>query len=203
MVSSTVYGIEELLEQVFAILNGLGYEVWMSHKGTVPVFPNMTAFESCLLAVERCDLFLGIITTHYGSGQVDGGLSITHQELMRAIQLNKPRWILAHDQVPFARSLLRGLGYTSKAKRNDLTLKRTSVIDDLRVIDMYESAARHDLEVYQDRRGNWVQKFTSPEDAKLFATAQFSRYGDVQQFLREHFEDVSAVRDQARGGRQQ
>ena len=62
MVSSTVYGIEELLDQVYALLNGFGYEVWMSHKGTVPIYPDKTAFESCLLAAERCDLFLAIIT---------------------------------------------------------------------------------------------------------------------------------------------
>ena len=31
MVSSTVYGIEELLEQIFGILNGAGFTVWMSH----------------------------------------------------------------------------------------------------------------------------------------------------------------------------
>jgi len=52
MVSSTVYGIEELLEQVYTLLSGFGYEVWVSHKGTVTVYPNQTALESCLTAVE-------------------------------------------------------------------------------------------------------------------------------------------------------
>ena len=46
MVSSTVYGIEELLDRVYAILTNFGYEVWMSHKGTVPVLPNKTAMNS-------------------------------------------------------------------------------------------------------------------------------------------------------------
>jgi hypothetical protein len=40
MVSSTVYGIEELLEQIYAMLSGFGYEVWCSHKGTVTVYPH-------------------------------------------------------------------------------------------------------------------------------------------------------------------
>ena len=62
MVSSAVYGIEPLLDQVFATLKGFGYQVWMSHKGTIPVHPKKTAFQSCLEAVERCDIFLGIIT---------------------------------------------------------------------------------------------------------------------------------------------
>ncbi len=33
MVSFTVYGVEELLERIYAILTRFGYEVWMSHKG--------------------------------------------------------------------------------------------------------------------------------------------------------------------------
>ena len=62
MVSSTVYGIEELLERIYAILTRFGYEVWMSHKGTVPVISTRSAFENCLHAVEQCDLFLSLIT---------------------------------------------------------------------------------------------------------------------------------------------
>ena len=67
MVSSTVYGVEELLERIYALLTSFGYEVWMSHKGTVPVFSNQTTFENCIQAVINCDLFFGIITTSYGT----------------------------------------------------------------------------------------------------------------------------------------
>jgi len=208
MVSSTVYGIEELLEQVYALLSGFGYEVWCSHKGTVPVYPNQTAFGSCLEAVKRCDLFLGIITPHYGSGAAGGGLSITHQELLKAIELNKPRWILAHDHVPFARAffqkfqcknaaqrnkMLKKLGYDTPTKTKNLKKRQNAIIDDFRVIDMYEAAIRHDLKVYQNRKGNWVQQFANSDEAKLFATAQFFRYRAVEQFLHDHFKDKRAV----------
>ncbi len=37
MVSSTVYGIEELLDRIYTLLTDYGYDVWMSHKGTLPV----------------------------------------------------------------------------------------------------------------------------------------------------------------------
>lgn len=37
MVSSTVYGIEELLDRIYTLLTDYGYEVWMSHKGILPV----------------------------------------------------------------------------------------------------------------------------------------------------------------------
>jgi hypothetical protein len=193
MVSSTVYGIEELLERVYAILTNFGYEVWMSHKGTLPVFPNRSAFDNCLCAVEKCDLFLGIITTYYGSGKDDkGSLSITHQELLKAIELNKPRWILAHDQVVFARTLLTNLGYSTPKEREKLSLKKNRAIDDLRFIDMYEEAIQHDIQL-PDRKGNWVQKYASEDAAQLFATAQFYRYQEVESFLEEHLKDKSSV----------
>jgi hypothetical protein len=114
MVSSTVYGIEELLERIYTLLTSFGYEVWMSHKGTTPLLSNRSAFENCIQAVAKCDLFLGMITPFYGSGLDETeGVSITHSELRRALELKKPRWLLSHDHVVFARSFLSNLGYTT------------------------------------------------------------------------------------------
>ncbi|MEH8245299.1 DUF4062 domain-containing protein [Aeromonas veronii] len=193
MVSSTVYGVEELLDRVYSLLTAFGYEVWMSHKGTVPVSSNETAFESCLKAVEKCDLFLGIITPQYGSGVDATGLSITHQEMKKAIELNKPRWFLAHDQVVFARRLLIDLGYKTHEQRSKLTLRKgASSISNIKVIDLYENATMEQLPL-DDRQGNWVQKFDRDDDANLFVVAQFSRYQDVEQRLTEHFQNVSQV----------
>ncbi|HFG1877110.1 DUF4062 domain-containing protein [Vibrio sp. GLN_5] len=193
MVSSTVYGVEELLDRVYSLLTAFGYEVWMSHKGTVPVSSNETAFESCLKAVEKCDLFLGIITPQYGSGVDATGLSITHKEMKKAIELNKPRWFLAHDQIVFARRLLMDLGYKTQEQRSELTLRKGAAsISNIKVIDLYEDATMEQLPL-DDRQGNWVQKFDRDDDANLFVVAQFSRYQDVEQRLTEHFQNVSQV----------
>ena len=195
MVSSTVYGVEELLDRVYSLLTAFGYEVWMSHKGTVPVSSNETAFESCLKAVEKCDLFLGIITPQYGSGVDATGLSITHKEMKKAIELNKPRWFLAHDQVVFARRLLMDLGYKTQEQRSELILRKGAAsISNIKVIDLYEDATMEKLPL-DDRQGNWVQKFDRDDDANLFVVAQFSRYQDVEQRLTEHFQNVSQVSD--------
>lgn len=192
MVSSTVYGIEELLERIYSLLTVFGYEVWMSHKGTVPVFSDSSALENCLAATQKCNLFLGLITPHYGSGKVNDDISYTHQELLKAIELNKPRWLLAHDHVVFARSLLNNLGYKGKDGRKKLKLKKKSVFEDLRVIDMYE-AAIISQEPLEERAGNWVQKFSSDDDAALFAVAQFARYQEVEAFVQENFQDSARV----------
>ncbi|WP_025556802.1 DUF4062 domain-containing protein [Vibrio parahaemolyticus] len=193
MVSSTVYGVEEVLDRVYSLLTAFGYEVWMSHKGTVPVSSNETAFESCLKAVEKCDLFLGIITPQYGSGVDASGLSITHKEMKKAIELNKPRWFLAHDQVVFARRLLMDLGYKTQEQRSELELRKgASSISNIKVLDLYEDATMENLPL-DDREGNWVQKFDRDDDANLFVVAQFSRYQDVEQRLTEHFQNISQV----------
>lgn len=194
MVSSTVYGIEELLDRVYALLTSFGYEVWMSHKGTIPVYSSRTAFENCLQAVEKCDLFLGIITTSYGSGldpDDPTSHSITHREILKAIELKKPRWLLAHEHVVFARALLSNLGYQGKSGRQKLKLKKNQMLTDLRVLDLYEEATfDHESpnEVpLAERHGNWVQKFRTDSDGATFVSSQFFRYQEVEEFIRESF----------------
>lgn len=186
-ISSTVYGIEELLERVYTLLNTFGYEVWMSHKGTVPVFSNKNAFENCIQGVEKADLFFGIITQNYGSGiNNETNMSITHEEIKKAIELNKPRWILAHEHVVFARKFLIDMGYKTKEERSSLKLKQKATsISDFRVIEMYEDAILSQKPLL-DRQGNWVQKFEKDEDALLFTTSQFSRFQEIEAFIKEN-----------------
>lgn len=196
LVSSTVYGIEELLDRVYTLLTSYGYEVWMSHKGTIPVRSNRSAFRDCLAAVEECDLFLGIITPHYGSGQdkkhQPDGPSIFHQEVSRAIELKKPRWMLAHEHVVFTRLLLNSLGYKGKEGRSKLENIARPI--DLRVVDVYEEAIVDKESVaVAKREGNWVQKFNNTEDGSLFVGSQFFRYQEVEKFIEENFASGSPL----------
>ncbi len=186
-VSSTVYENRKLLDQLYPILTGFGYEVWMSHKGTVPINPGENTFQSCLRAVKECDLFLGFITPSYGSGISKSGPSITHKEIKCAIELDKPRWWVAHSEVVFARRLLRDIGYDTPAQRKKLQLKPgAKSITDLRVIDMYEDAMRHDEADLTMRTGNWVQEFNSDNDVLLFVETQLSRIDEIKRIIKEN-----------------
>lgn len=186
MVSSSVYGQEELLERIYSLLTALGYEVWMSHKGTIPTNSDESSLESCLKAVENCDMFLGLITTNYGTTK-DGEISATHSEFKRAIELNKRRWFLIHDRVVFARQILRKLGHNNQATRHKLDLKILApYISDLRVFDMYEDALdKHEEEGRITVR--WVQEYDRDSDALLFAASQFSRYQDAERWIETQF----------------
>ena len=67
MVSSTVYGVEDLLESIYDMLDE-EYNVVMSHKGTVTNSSANSCYTDCEEAVRKCDIFLGILTPSYGSG---------------------------------------------------------------------------------------------------------------------------------------
>jgi len=205
LVSSVVLGYEDLLESIYAILDQ-DYDVVMSHKGTLPVDPEISAMSSCVQAVDECDLFLGIILPRYGSGKEEaGGLSITHREAIRAIELNKPRWFLVHEHVAIARELLKP--YRDETRTDGFHLKpgilfgKTPILSDLRVLDLYELAMRHDISEVKHRRGNWVQPYGPDDDARLFVNAQFRRYRDLADKYLPKLKDTAAIRTKVKGGK--
>lgn len=209
LVSSAVYGYEDMLESIYALLEGFGYDVLMSHKGTIPVDPNQSAMDSCLDSVAACDLFLGIILPWYGTGRETAkGLSITHREMIESIALNKPRWFLVHEHVAVARQLLNPYRVPDKSGRPKspfelqpgMTFQKTPILSDLRVIDMLELAMRHDIPEVKDRKGNWVQSFGPEDDARLFATAQFRRYQELAEKHLARLQDSKQIAASIKGG---
>ncbi len=181
MLASTVYGFETDLQQIAAVLNAYGYEVWNSHLGTIRTHPGKSNLENCLMAVDECDLFVGIIRPFYGSGKV-GTRSITHEEMRRAVALSKPRWFLVHDHVTYARQLLRPYLTTKNgtAKRRPLKFQKTPVMDDLRVFEMYDDAIQSSVSV-PNRKGHWAQPFFHLDEAL--------------RYLETNLKDINRVRD--------
>lgn len=165
MVSSTVYGAESDLDVIYGILSGFGYEVLMSKMGTIPVPAGMSNEEACLAAVESCDLFLGIIFPRYGSG-------ITHSEVKKAIDLDKPRWFIAHHYVTFARDILKQYMYRGIRNNTKFTFRKTSVMDSHKVIYMYNDAIQNDVP-FDARRSNWAQPFFKTSDIHPFLITNF------------------------------
>jgi len=158
MVLSTVYGNQDILIQVAAILRqSYGYEVIMSKEGSVYVSIANIADKkaACLKAVEDCDLFLGIIFPRYGSG-------ITHDEFKEAVRLDKPRWFVTHEKIEYLRKLFDPYLYNKQKVRTKFELKKNSVLDSIKVVDMYN-----------DVRQNWIQPFTNDGELLFFIEQQF------------------------------
>ena len=124
-------------------------------------------------------MFFGIIRPFYGSGKV-GARSIVHEEMLRAVRLSKPRWFVVHGHVAFARQLLRQYRFRDKGKRNPrFTFRKTPVMDDVRVLDLYEDVTRSDIPV-ERRTGQWVQPFHA--------------LGDILGFVKTNLSDLPNVR---------
>ena len=157
LVSSAVYGSDVDLDQIKYTLEGFGYEVIMSKEGTVYVPMDDDPTESCLKAVEDCDLFLGIIFPRYGSG-------ITHKEFQKAIDENKPMWFVAHHYIEYTRKLMQQFMFDENKDRTDFEIKPTSVLDSVKVVDMY-NLVRH----------KWVQQFFKISEILTFIDTQFSK----------------------------
>jgi len=198
MVSSTVYGIRPLLKQVFGMLNGFEHDVIMSDRLTVAVDPRKHNFDNCIRAVEQCDLFLGIITPSYGTGvSKKENRSITHMELLKAIELDKPRFMLCHQTVVSTRVLLNGLAFGTQrlrgaAGRSGLSLVSDKVISDLRVLDMLEAALRDDIKEVDDRTNHWVAEYESEDDVKNFVATNLDPKGHNQGTLEDIREEKRA-----------
>jgi hypothetical protein len=189
MVSSTVYGQESFLDQVYGILKGYGYDVLMSHKGTIPVKPHQKPLDACLEAVDNCDLFLGIITGRYGSATITGeDVSITHSEVRRALSLNRPAWFLVRDEVVIASQLFRKIHkHPEIGPLLPELIRKNPIIDDIRLLDLYDEARQ----VEGNQSLGWVQQYHQPENAFDFLRTQFEGIARMQEDLAKDLTDLT------------
>ena len=183
MVASTVYYFEDQITQIYGVLSGFGYEIWNSHMGTIPQHPAHSNLQNCVAAVRNCDVFLGFVRPFYGSGTI-GERSITHEEFREAMARPKPRWLMVHRDVTFARQLLKPYMFKRDGERTKFKLRKNPVLDDLRVIDLYHDAIQNDVPP-PDRRGHWVQEFYRMADVLAYLEFQFKDEGRIRRICEE------------------
>ena len=175
MVSTSVYGFENEISQVCALLKDLGYNVWNSHLGTMRVNPALSNLENCLKTAEDCDLFLGIIRTQCGTGYIDDQ-NITFEEMKKAMELKKPYWFLVHRDVVFARQLFRKIVHPEK-----IVFKDRKFFDPL-CIEMYDYVIKSS-EPVEARKGNWAQEFFTFENMTTYLNTQFGDKDFIQHLM--------------------
>jgi len=181
-VASTVYNFEYVLRQVYELLDSYGYDVCISHMGTILLDSSKSNLDNCITAVNECDVFVGFIRPDYGSGVLEkGGKSITHFEFEIAYQREIPRFVLADYRVVFTRSLFRDSFVVEDctAKRIDfdqISFENNKVMD-TRCIRMYNEAIKDKEKPASKRTGNWVQEYISYDDIKMHLESQF-KYDD-------------------------
>ena len=180
-VSSTVYDFETVLRNIFIMLDGFGYDVYMSKEGTIPLHSRLSNLVNCVNGVDECDVFLGIVRPLIGSGVLEkGARSITAQEFDRAIELGMLRFILADYRVEFAHKFLNLMDQNpddiplnkEKIKDGKIIVKPNNLVHG-ECVDIYRSAIQNHIHPASARIGNWAQPFKDGEDILRFVEAQF------------------------------
>ena len=180
-VSSTVYDFETVLRNIFIMLDGFGYDVYMSKEGTIPLNSRLSNLVNCVNGVDECDVFLGIVRPLIGSGVLEkGARSITAQEFDRAIELGMLRFILADYRVEFAHKFLNLMDQNpadiplnkEKIKDGKIIVKPNNLVHG-ECVDIYRSAIQNHIHPASARIGNWAQPFKDGEDILRFVEAQF------------------------------
>jgi hypothetical protein len=177
-VASTVYNFQSDLNRIYSLLDGLGYDVFMSHKGTIPLDSSKSCATVCTDGVETCDVFLGFIRPDYGSGVLEkGGDSITHMEFKAAMQRNIPRFVLCDYRVTFTRSLFKDSfiieNFTKKIISFDAISFDNCKVMDTRCVTMYNEAIKDKERPASKRTGNWVQECYDFDAIKMHVESQF------------------------------
>lgn len=172
MIASSVYNYEDQINEICGLLEQMGYHPISSHYKTMPTDPSNSNLENCLIAAQNCDAFFGIIRPFYGSGII-GETSITHEEMKTAIALKKPRWFIAHRDVRVARELFKQYRYLpNKSLNPDFVYQPTKLLDDIRVIDMYNDTILNDINP-AERIGHWTEEYFTIQDIKKVIQTQF------------------------------
>jgi hypothetical protein len=181
-VASTVYNFQFELNAIYNYLDNLGYDVYMSHKGTILLDSRESNLKNCTNGVEECDVFVGFIRPDYGSGVLDeGGKSILHLEFEAAYKRDIPRFVLADHRVVFTRALFKGSFFiedktSQKIDFDKISFENNKVLD-TRTIRMYNMAVKDKDKPASKRKGNWVQEYVNHDDILLHLESQF-RYPD-------------------------
>ena len=187
-VASTVYNFEYVLRQVYELLDSYGYDVCMSHMGTILLDSSKSNLDNCINSVNECDVFVGFIRPDYGSGVLEkGGKSITHFEFETAYKREIPRFLLADYRVVFTRSLFRDsfVIENSTTKRIDfsqISFENNKVMD-TRCIEMYNDAIKDKERPASKRTGNWVQEYISYNDIKMHLESQFKYVDRIKKLI--------------------
>lgn len=184
-VSSSVYEFETTLNKVFASLDSLGYDVYMSKAGTIPLNSHKSNLVNCVESVDKCDVFLGIVRPLVGSGVLKkGAKSITAQEFERAFELSMPRFVLADYRVEFVHKFFNLMNldlntipeYVVKKEQaedgKEIEIRKPNLVIHAESVELYRLAIQNAFPP-PARVGNWAQPYRGEEEVLRFVESQF------------------------------
>ncbi len=155
--SSTYYGLEHVRDQLGTFIEQFGFETVRFELGQVPYDHQRPLDESCYDEVGKCDIFILVIGSRYGSAASDQGEglsreafeSVTKREYKRAASTDIPIFIFVEKPVMEAYR-------TFEANKHSLEIEYPQV-DDAQLL-------RFLAEIKAEPRNNPIQPFEHFDD---------------------------------------
>lgn len=98
-VSSTIYDLGAIREQICQFITEYGFIPVLSENGDVFFNPNEHTHLNCIQEINTCQMFVLIISGRYGGIFSDSGISITHAEYREAFQKQLKIFTLINQSV--------------------------------------------------------------------------------------------------------
>jgi hypothetical protein len=98
-VSSTLYDLRYIRENLKFFIRTLGYDPVLNEEGTIFYDPRAHVQDACLTEIPNCQLFILVIGGRYGSSFKDSDKSITNTEYTEAVRHKIPIFALVEHGV--------------------------------------------------------------------------------------------------------
>lgn len=157
--SSTCYDLSDARAALTTFLEGFGFDVLNSQKGSFGVAPKVHSHDACLEMMENADYVVLIIGGRRGGTYVGSEQSITNEEIKAAQKLNRPVIGFIDKRVENLRPMYR--------KNPGADYKPT--VDDVRVFDFIDY-------VVSNHEDNWLHPFDDVADIIDTLRSQFGFY---------------------------
>ncbi|MCH6198624.1 DUF4062 domain-containing protein [Aquiflexum sp. LQ15W] len=185
MLASTVYGFEDQLSKIIMDLGQHNFDILNSFYGSLKVNPKLSNLENCVNSVKEADIFLGIVRSYYGTGNIRNkdavdveDKNITFEEIRKAIDLEKQRWFYVHRDVDFCWKVLEHIEVKAtfeekqKGKTTNKNTLRPNAFIYPKTIELYNFVIKdHETNVAL-RNGNWAQEFLVMSEALRYIQTQ-------------------------------
>lgn len=162
-VSSTCYDLVDLRSEVEVHLREMGFAPVLSESATshFEVMPDEDSIRSCLVNVEKSDVFICILSQRYGTplGPAFENVSATHLEYRKAIETSRPTFFYVRDRLGGEFDQWRG----TKVEERDKMVFRWSGADGPLLCEFLNE--RRKLIAGMDR-SNWFDVFRHSQELK-------------------------------------
>ena len=157
--SSTCYDLSDARAALTTFLEGFGFEVLNSQKGSFGVAPKVHSHDACLEMMQNADYVVLIIGGRRGGTYVSSEQSITNEEIKAAQKLERPIIAFIDKRVDALRPMFR--------KNPGANFE--PAVDDVRIFDFIDWVA-------SGHEDNWLHAFDDVADIVATLRAQFAYF---------------------------